>query len=248
MATINKQHFFDNCPYKFTDSKKILIEELIDRFDSSTKLTRLSWLAYILATIKLEAAESYLPVPEGNYLPENKRVGALKSYYQKNNPKAYKTIFPSSGKMFYGRGYVQLTHNFNYEKFNTLMPDGIDIFNTPDEVMTKDISWIVLEEGMTRDDVTVKDINFTGHTLEMYLNDNKLDWVGARKIINGTNECNLIASYAQKFYDALEFNEEEKPNVTDINGADEDRAMAEAMNGITIMADGVPQPATLPYS
>lgn len=238
MKTINKQLFFKNYPFSITEEKKVIIDELITRFDYSIKLTRISWFAYILATMKLETNDTFLPVPEGYYLPESRRISALKAYYKKNNKKAYKTIFPLGELMYYGRGYVQLTHNYNYKKFNSLIPN-VDIFNNPDMVMNKDIAWIVLEEGMTRDDVTVKDINFTGHTLEMYLNDKKLDWVGARKIINGTNECNLIASYAQKYYKILEFNEEKKLLTPNINYADENRAEAEGMNITIISVDGV---------
>ena len=50
---------------------------------------------------------------------------------------------------------------------------------------------------------------FTGHRLEQFfpLGSNKANWRGARKIINGLDKANLIAGYAMKFYDLLEWRE-----------------------------------------
>lgn len=40
---------------------------------------------------------------------------------------------------------------------------------------------------------------FTGHKLAGYINASGVDYVHARRIINGSDQQNLIASYAEKF-------------------------------------------------
>jgi hypothetical protein len=44
---------------------------------------------------------------------------------------------------------------------------------------------------------------FTGKKLNDYINNTKTDYVNARKIINGLDRANLIASYAKVFETAL---------------------------------------------
>jgi hypothetical protein len=44
---------------------------------------------------------------------------------------------------------------------------------------------------------------FTGVRLSSYFNDQKTDWEGARRIINGTDKASLIADYAYEFYQAI---------------------------------------------
>jgi hypothetical protein len=56
-----------------------------------------------------------------------------------------------------------------------------------------DISIQILVKGMTQG-------LFTGVNLERYFNDQREDWVNARKIINGTDRAELIALYGKRFY------------------------------------------------
>jgi hypothetical protein len=44
---------------------------------------------------------------------------------------------------------------------------------------------------------------FTGKKLEDYIIGNECDYVGARKIVNGTDRAETIAGYAEKFQSAL---------------------------------------------
>jgi hypothetical protein len=44
---------------------------------------------------------------------------------------------------------------------------------------------------------------FTGKKLEDYIFGNTCDYVGARKIVNGTDRAETIAGYAEKFQSAL---------------------------------------------
>ncbi len=56
-------------------------------------------------------------------------------------------------------------------------------------------------EGMTKGKSKFGD--FTGKALEEYFNASKTDWINARRIINGKDKAELIASYAEKFYTAI---------------------------------------------
>lgn len=250
MSKVNQKLFFDSYPYPLTTAKKNNLIYTIDKFDESILLTRLSWLAYIIATMRKETNDTFAPVVEGYYIPASKRAGALYNYYAKNNPGALRTIFPNGryGINFTGRGDVQITHNYNYDKFRQLVLDKYpnkDIVANPEFACEPDIAFLIMEEGMTRSDLTFRDENFTGFTLEQFLNDKKLDWTGARKIINGKDCANEIAKYAIAYYDILEFEDEEKPEVKEIILPDEELVQAEALDAITIEVDGIPYKADI---
>lgn len=69
---------------------------------------------------------------------------------------------------------------------------NIDLLNDPDLALDSKNSVDILMIGM-RDGI------FTRHKLNMYLDEDTTDWVEARKIINGLDKANLIASYAKDF-------------------------------------------------
>lgn len=47
--------------------------------------------------------------------------------------------------------------------------------------------------------IGMRDGVFTGHSLSDYLSDSRKDYVGARRIINGTDKARIFAEYAVKF-------------------------------------------------
>lgn len=93
---------------------------------------------------------------------------------------------------YYGRGYAQLTWDYNYEKFG--------ILKSPDKALTKEMSCNILFEGMVKG-------RFTGKKLSDYFNKNKSDPINARRIVNGTDKATLIRDYYNAFYIALEASE-----------------------------------------
>lgn len=207
MKTLNRSHFFDNYPFKdMTHAKHSNVDFLFDKLDSSELITRLSEMAYILATLKLETADTFAPVKEAYWIrPETRRINVLKKMYA-----GRKSIINPNGRLYYGRGFVQLTHIDNYIKMNPYIrkhfPEA-DIVSDPDSVCNAEYSWIILEEGMTNPNRTFKDDNFTGYTLENYFTDAGYDFYHARKIINGMDRASLVQSYAEKYFDILEFQE-----------------------------------------
>lgn len=95
---------------------------------------------------------------------------------------------------YYGRGYVQLTWRTNYQKYSDIL--GKDLVGHPDLALDPSISLFILVDGMARG-------IFTGRKLGQYVNVNRTDFVGARKVINGTNKDHHIANLAQQWLTRL---------------------------------------------
>lgn len=146
----------------------------------------LRWLAYMFATIHHETAATYLPIEEygkGKGRPYGKKL--------KRSGVAY--INPN--KIYYGRGYVQLTWFENYELMGRLI--GEDLLNNPELMLLVPEATKVMFEGMTKGASSFGD--FTGKCLEIYFNDKVEDPINVRRIINGKDKAKLIAGYYEKF-------------------------------------------------
>ena len=86
-----------------------------------------------------------------------------------------------------GEGLVQVTWEINAKKFGAKKPG--DLMGWP-------IALHAAFEGMTKG-------LFTGKKLSDYVVKGRADYVGARRIINGTDKAVLIARFAHAFRDAL---------------------------------------------
>lgn len=155
-----------------------------------TGYTDLRWLAYIFGTMKHETAHTMLPIEE----------------YGKGKGRPYGTMVKHSGvvyskpnKLFYGRGYIQLTWYENYELMGRLI--GADLLNAPELALQPDIATKIMFEGMTKGSSSFGD--FTGKCLEQYFNKTTEDWKNARRIINGLDRATEIGTIAQKFLTCL---------------------------------------------
>jgi putative chitinase len=153
------------------------------------------WIAYILATAFHETAKTMQPIEEygkgknydyGKKLDIGKGVGKRVPY-------------STPDKLYYGRGYCQITWRSNYANMTKLLK--VDLINYPELALDKKIAAKILIEGMTKGHSGWGD--FTGKSLEDYFNTKITDWVNARKIINGLDKSELIAGYAKKFFEAL---------------------------------------------
>ena len=141
--------------------------------------------AYMLATAYHETAHTMQPIEEygkGRGRDYGKRL--------KMSRKPYSDTLP----LYYGRGYVQLTWYENYDKAGRLL--GIDLLNKPELALDAAIAAKIMREGMIEG-------WFTGKKLNDYVGLRTADYVGARRIINGTDKANLIAGYAVAFELAL---------------------------------------------
>lgn len=95
---------------------------------------------------------------------------------------------------FYGRGFSQLTWKRNYDKFGKLL--GIDLVNNPDLALDPDIGAKILVMGM-------RDGLFSGKKLSDYFTRISTDWLGARRIVNGTFQNDRVADAAMKIFGIL---------------------------------------------
>ncbi|AKF13579.1 chitinase [Sinorhizobium phage phiN3] len=164
------------------------------------------WLAYALATAFHETGGRMVPIMENlNYsakglratFPKYFNLADAAKYERKpqaianraygnrmgNGPEA-----SGDGWLMRGRGLVQLTGRDNYRKY------GIE--NNPDKALEPDFAVAIMFDGMTSG-------AYTGKKLSDYFNDTKTDWVGARRIINGTDKAEKIAGEAKAFYAAI---------------------------------------------
>jgi hypothetical protein len=86
-----------------------------------------------------------------------------------------------------GRGLIQITWLVNYRRFNIQNP--IDAQSWP---VALDVAFRGMIGGL-----------FTGKKLSDFIRHGHADFVGARRIINGTDRAHLIATYADDFLKAL---------------------------------------------
>jgi hypothetical protein len=132
-------------------------------------------LAYCFATAWHETAFTLQPVKE--YGSEE---------YLKSKP-----YYP-----WYGRGLVQLTWDYNYEKQDEKLGLKGALMAKPDLALEPKIATQILILGMA-------DGDFTGKTLAQYFTDDLTDWYNARRIVNGTDKANDIAKYGELFCNAI---------------------------------------------
>lgn len=183
---------------KLTQSQVDEINFIVSEFDKDKSILY-PQAAYMLATAWHETATRMLPIEEhgqgknrtyGTWYRNS--IGELYSFIDGSKRSAY--LHSDYPYLYYGRGYVQLTWYFNYE--NASKKIGVDFLNNPDLVMNKNHAVKIMIQGM-------KDGWFTGKKLSDYINQSKKDYVGARRIINGTDKDKLISGYAKTFEKAL---------------------------------------------
>ncbi|WP_139812525.1 hypothetical protein [Ensifer aridi] len=146
----------------------------------------LPFLAYILATVWWETARTMQPIAE----------------YGKGRGRKY-GVKGKHGQVAYGRGYVQLTWDYNYEKADQKLGLGGALTKNYELAMDPKIAVLILFEGM-------KEGWFTGKDLDDYIDlidegdkEDLREFANARRIINGTDKQVEIGQIALKFEVAL---------------------------------------------
>lgn len=99
---------------------------------------------------------------------------------------------------FYGRGFVQLTHESNYKKMSNFL--GVDLVSNPALALDPYYAGQIIVYGMMNG-------SFTGVGLGKYITSNKQDYLNARRVVNGTDRAELIRDYTNQLVAiALSFN------------------------------------------
>lgn len=180
---MDRKKFFDGYR-KFFDSDHKLEQSQVDDIDSFLDVyekninvfdLKTQW-AYIFATVFHETNGTFKPVKEAYWLSESWRKTHLKYY------------------PYYGRGFVQITWEDNYKKFQDFL--GVDLVDSPDLALCLENALKIAEIGMKKGE-------FTGVKLSDYVNENETDFYNARRVINGLDKAELIESYAEHFLNIL---------------------------------------------
>ena len=157
---------------------------------ADASLTDLRWAAYMLATVKHECAETWLPIEE----------------YGKGAGRAYGeavTVTDRDGarrtNVYYGRGYVQLTWKDRYQAVGEALGLSDSLLIRPELALVPETAYSIMSYGM-------RNGLFTGRRLSMYISGGSADYEGARRIINGTDQAARIAGYARQFETVLSAN------------------------------------------
>lgn len=138
-------------------------------------------LAYILATTVHESGA-------GAYMEEFASGSAYEGRRDLGNTQS------GDGVRYKGRGYVQITGRNNYRDWSKRL--GMDLVSNPKLAESPEVAAKILVGGM-------KMGTFTGKKLDDYINGSKTDFVGARRIVNGTNKADTFAATARKILAAM---------------------------------------------
>lgn len=128
-------------------------------------------LAYALATIQHETAGTMQPIREYGGPQQARKYGY------------------SGGTNYYGRGYIQLTHDYNYKQIGQRIGLGDNLYRNPDLALEPEISAKILA-AFFKDRGVAQKVQ-SG------------DLIGARRPINPDNLGQKIAGYAQNYLGQL---------------------------------------------
>jgi putative chitinase len=181
---IDRQKFFAAYEAAFgaitKPERKAGLDTLLGAAEGDPQITDIRWLAYMLATVKHECADRWLPIEE----------------FSKGKGLKYGvpvTVTDPAGNTFtnvyYGRGYVQLTWDWNYKAMGEKLANRL--LYEPQLALDPVIAYKIMSLGM-------RNGSFTGKGLSKYINADGCDYVNARRIINGTDRAETIAGYATK--------------------------------------------------
>lgn len=176
---MSRKAFFDVIRREFYPSglSQAQVDNINLIIDAFAPFNNLHWTAYALATAYHETATTLEPIEE----------------YGKGKGRAYGKA--ENGKIYYGRGFVQLTWLDNYLTFARRL--NIDLAKNPELALQPHVAVQIMVMGMTKG-------LFTGVGLDdLTHSDGTLDYLHARKVINGMDKAALIAGYAGQFCTAL---------------------------------------------
>lgn len=142
-------------------------------------------VAYFLATVKHECADTWHPIQE-----RGGEAYFVRRYWDNTRIRQQLGNTTSLDAVRYcGRGYVQLTGRRNYELVQRVL--GFKVLESPTLLNDPKVSFAVAAHGMTEG-------WFTSRKLGDYIKPGSCDYLNARRVINGQDKTELIAGYANR--------------------------------------------------
>ena len=193
---INKKIFFDEYRKTLDKNKKLSQKEVddlnifIDFVNHQRGFFSLDLWAYVFATTFHESAHTFAPITEyGNKAYFEKYDTGKKAKELGNTPEK-----DGDGYLFRGAGYVMITGRKNFERFSKIL--GLDLVKYPELALVPETSFKILIIGC-------RDGEFTGVSLSDFVENGVPNYVEMRRVINGTDDAELIAGYADQFLKIL---------------------------------------------
>lgn len=153
----------------------IALSQLFTFVEQEKSISDVRQVAYILATLRWETANSYRPTTTRGWEHDfAERYG---------------------GSRYRGRGYVPLVGEENYRRMNQalgLAGTPQDLLQHPENAVNPQIAFRTLTYGMLNG-------SFTGRKLGDYVSSEKADYVNARRVVNGLDRAEQIAADAREF-------------------------------------------------
>lgn len=158
------------------------------KWDEVSPSVAIRQLAYLLATTRHETnvsrdgvSQTYNPIHE---------VGGRAYCLRYEFRRTLGNTRPGDGYKYRGRGYVQLTGRRNYTVCQQEF--GLPLLANPDLALVPANAYAIASFGMRTG-------LFTSRALDHYITETRTNYLDARRIINGTDKAELIASYAVRF-------------------------------------------------
>ena len=201
---INRKFFFDVARAdlfdgKFRQAQVDGLTAILDKWEQTSPQEDDRWLAYMLGTAHHETGRTMQPVRETFARSDESAIKRLNASYRAGRLSWVSRPYwekDEQVKSWLGRGFVQITHQYNYEKMSAAL--GIDLVGRPDLAMDPVVALEIIFQGMIRG-------LFTGKKLSNYFNPSKEDWKNARRIINGVERADLVGTYAKQYYRAISY-------------------------------------------
>lgn len=180
---MDKKKFYDTIRPKvnLTTQNVMGMDKVLDYLELHED--NINQAAYILATAWWETGQTMMPIREAYWLSEG---------WRKKNFRYYP---------YYGRGYVQLTWDYNYKKASDYF--GIDFVKNPDLVMEPEYALPILIVGMNEGWFTGKDLDDYIDNIDESDSEDLKEYKNARRIVNGTDKAQTIANLSIIFEHGL---------------------------------------------
>lgn len=186
---INREYFYDIVRPLFGKLNQEQVDAMDWLFDTFPEGVSIPQLAYALATVFHETAQTMQPITE---------YGSS-DYFDKYEPGTpigddLGNTEPGDGELYKGRGYVMITGRANYAKAQDKLDEPL--VDEPELACDPDIARDIMRRGMFEG-------WFTGKRLSDYIEGELKDYYNARRIVNGTDQADKIKDHAEVFERAL---------------------------------------------